>query len=547
MFKPVKVMDIELSHPITTIENLSAYGFLKGLVRIHGEPIGYVTVPVINGQCTPKVLGKVILEKHSKAIIHHLLCDGLAMSSQPGGLRIADLFAVQHPVYRGPQPLVTVAVCTRDRTDDLARCLDSLNRLDYANLDILVVDNAPDTDDTERLVRTTYPNVRYVCEPRPGLDWARNRAIIEARGEIIAYTDDDVLVDPGWVKAMVTVFLENNEAMAVTGLVVPYELETEAQIFFELLGGFGRGFKRKWYQINQEIKKSTASLYGLSWIFGTGANMAFRRCLFNQIGYFDPALDVGTVTNGGGDLEIFFRVMKEGYTMVYEPCALVFHCHRRDYKQLKKQINGWGTGFCAYLIRSALAYPDERFSFLYIGLRWIWRQTRGLLNSFVRHSLYPRVLTLAELRGFFIGPVRYKKALRTAAKIKRDFGPLILTTSPKEHLLRKTFINHHYPVAERTIDLNNPLHALTDVLDSSFVRVSVARDGNILGSVDIANYCQPISVSRLREAIVENLTFKLIESAQNPGMDSLQTSVLEALNLRFFPTEDIVLKPDTQN
>ena len=547
MFNPVKVMDIELSHPIRTIENLSGYGFLKGLVRLHGEPIGYVTVPVINDQCTATAIGKVILEKHNKAIIYHLLRDKLAQSPQPGGLKIADLLAVQHPVYKGPQPLVTVAVCTRDRTADLARCLDSLNRLDYTNLDILVVDNAPDTGATERLVRTTYPNVRYTCEPRPGLDWARNRAIIEARGEIIAYTDDDVVVDPGWIKVLAEVFSENTEVMGVTGLVVPYELETEAQNFFELLGGFGRGFKHKWYQIHQEIKKSAASLYGLSWKFGTGANMAFRRCLFNQIGYFDPALDVGTVTNGGGDLEMFFRVMKEGYTMVYEPGALVYHCHRRDYKQLKKQINGWGTGFCAYLIRSALAYPDERFSFLYIGLRWIWRQTRGLLNSFVRHSVYPRDLILAELRGFFAGPVRYKMALRTAAKIKRNFGPLIPTTSTKESLLRKTFLNYHYPVAERTVDLNNPLHALTDVMDSSIVRVSVTRDVNILGSVDIANYYQPISVSRLREAVVENLSFKLIESAQNASMDSIQASVLEVLNFRFCPAEHILSKQDTQN
>lgn len=158
-------MDIELNHPIKAVENLSGYGFLKGLVRIHGEPIGYVTVPVTNGQCTAKTLGKVILEKHSEAIIHHLLRDGLAAQTRPGGFKIADLFAAQHPVYRGPQPLVTVAVCTRNRTDDLARCLDSLNRLDYANLDILVVDNARDTDTTERLVRTIYPYVRYVREP----------------------------------------------------------------------------------------------------------------------------------------------------------------------------------------------------------------------------------------------------------------------------------------------------------------------------------------------------------------------------------------------
>ena len=99
--------------------------------------------------------------------------------------------------YVGTLPLVTVAVCTRDRTDDLARCLDSLSCLDYPALEVLVVDNAPSSNATERLVRTRYPNWRYVCEPRPGLNWARNRAIIESSGEIIAYTDDDVVVDPG--------------------------------------------------------------------------------------------------------------------------------------------------------------------------------------------------------------------------------------------------------------------------------------------------------------------------------------------------------------
>jgi len=84
-------------------------------------------------------------------------------------------------------------------------------------------------------------------------------------------------------------------------------------------------------------------------------------------------------------------------------------------------------------------------------------------------------------------------------------------------------------------------------MDSSIVRVSVTRDVNILGSVDIANYYQPISVSRLREAVVENLSFKLIESAQNASMDSIQASVLEVLNFRFCPAEHILSKQDTQN
>lgn len=138
-----------------------------------------------------------------------------------------------HSSYR----LVTVVVCTRDRTNDLAMCLEALLQLDYPYLDFLVVDNAPTTNATQQLVAEKFPQVRYVCEPRPGLDWARNRAIVEAKGEIIAYTDDDVIVDAGWVKALVQPFLEDASVMAVTGLVAPYELETSAQIMFEMYGG----------------------------------------------------------------------------------------------------------------------------------------------------------------------------------------------------------------------------------------------------------------------------------------------------------------------
>jgi hypothetical protein len=311
MFNCIKITDIELNRPLVSIENLGGYEKLKGLVRLHGKPFGYIQLPVIGDRVSATSLHKAIIEQHSSNIIHQLLRNGLAALSQPNGLCIADLFDVSPPKYSGTLPLVTVAVCTRDRTADLELCLQGLNCLDYPALDILVVDNAPSSDATERLVRA-YPNVRYVCEPRPGLDWARNRAIVEAHGEIVAYTDDDVIVDPSWVRALATLFAENPEVMAVTGLVVPYELETEAQFLFEMYGGFGRGFERKWYQVEPDSKMPWRYLG--TGQFGTGANMAYRRSLFAQIGYFDPALDVGTVTNGGGDLEMFFRVLKHGHT-----------------------------------------------------------------------------------------------------------------------------------------------------------------------------------------------------------------------------------------
>jgi O-antigen biosynthesis protein len=423
MLSRIKVIDIDFDRALTDIEGLDGYAALQGLVRLHHTPIGYVKVAATGGRCAATILKKAIVDQQHRAISRHLLADWLA-TPQRAGVEIMDWFNASHAVYGGPVPVVTVAVCTRDRTAQLAECLAALCQLDYPTLDLLVVDNAPSSPATAHLVRAGYPQVRYVCELRPGLNWARNRAIAEARGEIIAYTDDDVVVDRGWVRALAGVFAEEAEVMAVTGLVVPLELETEAQLLFEQYGGFGRGFARQWYRLNRD-KRGREVLYLRAGRFGTGANMAYRRSLFARIGGFDPALDVGTVTHGGGDLEMFFRVLKAGHTLVYEPSALVRHRHRRDYAQLRIQITDFGVGFYAYLVRSAIAYPRQRLAIARFGLWWLWkRNIRRLLLSLLRPWPFPRDLILAELWGSLLGLGRYQQARRMAAAIARAFGPV---------------------------------------------------------------------------------------------------------------------------
>jgi GT2 family glycosyltransferase len=408
---------------------------------------------------------------------------------------------------------VTVAVCTRDRTAQLAECLAALCQLDYPTLDLLVIDNAPSSPATAHLVRAGYPQVRYVCEARPGLNWARNRAIAEAQGEIIAYTDDDVVVDRGWVRALAGVFAEEAEVMAVTGLVVPLELETEAQLLFEQYGGFGRGFARQWYRVDHVSGERAATRHGGAGKFGTGANMAYRRSLFERIGGFDPALDVGTVTNGGGDLEMFFRVLKEGHTLVYEPSAIVRHCHRRDYAQLRMQIINNGMGLYAYLVRSALTYRDERWTFIRLGLWWLWRwNIRRLLISFIHRGRFPRDLILAELRGSLVGLGRYQQARRMSAGVAQSFQARYSTAAVEEATPMMTTHSHDpLAIAVRTIDLSHPLQAITDVSDYAGVRLFVTWGDRPLGSVDITNGHQPISEVRVRQAIVAKLTPKLLQ------------------------------------
>jgi GT2 family glycosyltransferase len=509
------------------------------LVRLHGIPLGHVKVPVVNGCCKANVLKKILLSEHSKAITHHLLSDVLCAPQKLNGLRIEDLMDISHPAHEGPWPSVTVTVCTRDHTMDLKRCVESLTLLDYPELEILVVDNAPSDHSTERLISENYPNVRYVLEPRPGLNWARNRAILEAHAEIIAFTDDDVVVEPGWIRALAEVFVEDPWVMAVTGLVVPYELETEAQILFEEVGGFGRGFERKYYHAGPGWVKRAAKLYAGSGKMGTGANMAFRRVLFDKIGLFDPALDVGTPTGGGGDLEMFFRVVKEGYRLIYEPSALVRHVHRRDYAQLHSQMMGWGTGFYSHLMRSALVYSREAVGFLRLASWWLWeRNLRRLLLSLIYPSPSTKGLIWAELWGSLTGMFRYFKARSIAARIENRFGSLPKLPGFKREKPTEVGTNRKNGIALRSVDLNTPVKALTDVIDYSSTRVFVTRNGRLLGSVDMVNHNSPISARRLRDSIVEAFHIKLLEIEDTPTPDFLKAQMLESLRQHCMPEND---------
>lgn len=379
----------------------------------------------------PPIVGEQwVLVRFRGAPVGILKFAGRGCSSRELACTIADRFGerMMRRQYRaqafggerdGPValPRITVAVCSRDGAARLPECLDSLRLLAYPTdrLDLLVVDNAPVDDSTQLLLRR-YPSIRYVVEPVPGLDRARNRAIHESSSDVIAFTDDDVSVDSQWVMALGTLFAADPSVDAATGLVVADEIDVEPQRLFEEYGGFGRGFDRQYFRVDSVSGEPAATRHGGAGKFGTGANMAFRRAMFERIGTFDPALDVGTPANGGGDLDMFFRVLKAGGTLVYEPSAIVRHRHRRTYQALRTQFVNNGVGLYAYLVRNAHHYPDERGALLRLGAWWFWWwNLRRLARSFVKPSEFPRDLIVAELLGSVAGLRRYPRAVRAAA------------------------------------------------------------------------------------------------------------------------------------
>ena len=172
-----------------------------------------------------------------------------------------------------------------------------------------MVDNAPPPM-RRRGWSGTRPAVRYVREPRPGLDWARNRAIAEATGEILAFTDDDVVVDAGWVRALAAVFRDDPASPRSPDSSLPVELDTDAQLLFERTASFARGFAAPARRGRARTRGAVAAPLRRHRPFGTGANMAFRRERVRPGRAFDPALGAGTPARGGDDLEMFFRVLK---------------------------------------------------------------------------------------------------------------------------------------------------------------------------------------------------------------------------------------------
>lgn len=240
---------------------------------------------------------------------------------------------------------VSVIICTRNRSESLKDCIKSLLNSSDKNFELIIVDNAPDDNSTETLV-TCFPSVRYIREDRKGLDIARNTGALNASHNIIAYTDDDVIVSKDWIMNLKYCF-EDPDTFCVTGQVFPLQLATEAQFIFEKYWGFNKGyvplvFDKKYF--NQHVTRGVPV-----WEIGAGANMAFRKEIFTLAGFFDERLDVGAA-GCNGDSELWYRIIAGGWICRYFPHLFVYHNHRQTMKELKKQLYNYMRGHIAALL-----------------------------------------------------------------------------------------------------------------------------------------------------------------------------------------------------
>ncbi|MFT4110315.1 glycosyltransferase family 2 protein, partial [Propionicimonas sp.] len=255
------------------------------------------------------------------------------------------------PAAPAEPPAMSVVVCTRERPDALREALDSLVALDHPDYEVIVVDNAPLSDRTAA-VADDY-RVRYVVAPVAGLSRARNVGMSVARHPIVAFTDDDVVADPQWLRGLAAGFGRGGDVACVSGLVPSGELRNAVQTYFDARVSWSKNLAGRVFRLSDPPADLPMFPFCVG-EYGTGANFAVRRDAVRAVGGFDEALGVGTRTRGGEDLDIFTRLLFAGHALVVEPSAVIWHRHRDDLPALRTQAVGYGRGLGAWLTTLAL-------------------------------------------------------------------------------------------------------------------------------------------------------------------------------------------------
>jgi len=436
-FSPTRVLEVELTAPLPRLDHDGHYGRAWMLVRLHTEPVGICVATLPPAGIAPDELAALIWGELGGPIAERFTAAGLA---RPAGLTGAGLPAAAPawPYLRdqaavlAQAPFISVVVCTRDRPEQIKKCLSRLAQQQYPRFEVVVVDNAPTSDALRHVVEGQAgeaaplvegqagqaPEFRYCVEPRPGLSWARNEGIRAAKSDIVAFLDDDDEPDEHWLTAVAAGFAGGERIGCVSGIVLPARLDSAVEELFEQVGGHskGRGF------VKETFDKSgpQSPLFPLP-PFGVGANMAFRRAALDRIGGFDVALGAGTPTSAGEDTLALTLVLLAGYEIAYQPSALMWHHHRTDMASLNRQLHGYSVGLTAFYAALVRHRPGAIFGLLKL-LPAAGGYLTGGKGAPVATPEDPPLALAAELdrrqlHGMLAGPPAYLRSRRVQRRV----------------------------------------------------------------------------------------------------------------------------------
>lgn len=445
----IQLEQIDLLKPWPELALRQGYHAVRVLAYVGTAPLGEVMCrPARRGVVSHRSLRKRLARKHALPLLRMLAREGLAAGPEAlaaFGPEAKSAFLLTWSKWRQtmqwveqnlllsdglpapyrdwvlasqaqttwPLPQVTVVVCTRDRHEKLAVCIEALKRLDYPQYEIMIVDNSSDPLPTRQVVEQA--GVTYTRVPGKGLSRARNAALALSGTRWVAFTDDDCIPEPNWLRELVRPLQDTNCA-SVTGLVLPAELENAAEITFEIYGGLGRGYQdRTWdgWSISKSRYRPVET-----WRMGAGANMLIDAPRVLELGGYDLDLGAGAAAPCSEDTDVWYRLLRCWHTVHYTPRAIVNHHHRSSPQELRKQIYAYAKGHAAYHWRCFWLYRDHRslLHLVYHMPKWFRKNLKLGMGGYTK---YPFSLVFLEVRGTIVGPAVY-----TLAKARR-FGRFI--------------------------------------------------------------------------------------------------------------------------
>jgi glycosyltransferase involved in cell wall biosynthesis len=236
---------------------------------------------------------------------------------------------------------VSVLICTRDRSAMLEACLRSVLENSLPAAEVIVVDQS--RDEATRLTVCRYQGgkvpVRYLRGKGVGLSRAKNQGIADCTSDIIAFTDDDCRVDPGWISALTEPLL-NGTAAAVVGRTVPGSAEPGGEETFSVYAPVGpTAFGARTHP----------------WRVGGGGNFAVLRDVLRAAGPFDERFGPGSPLQSAEDMDMVHRLLRSGRRIIHVPEAVVVHRSWRDQAGSRRLSRCYGIGAGAYFTKYLLS------------------------------------------------------------------------------------------------------------------------------------------------------------------------------------------------
>jgi GT2 family glycosyltransferase len=285
---------------------------------------------------------------------------------------------------------VTVTIATLDRPAALARCLEGLLSGHTLPTEIIIVDQGQGGE-AQTVVdrhRDSPVSIRYIHQQKRGLSISRNTALEHATCPIVAVTDDDCVPDPTWISNLERAFAAPGKPEAVTGRVLP-------------LGPEAPGL---WVVGSRELEAhSEFRGRALPWYVGSGNNYAVKRDWYARLGGCDERLGVGSAGKAAEDMDLFYRLLRHGARISYDPDVVVYHERQAADRRLATRWGyGYGMGaFCSLWLRQRDAYA------LYVLMRWLLLHGRELTGALIRRDWWQvrqRSLSLdGTMRGLVYG------------------------------------------------------------------------------------------------------------------------------------------------